>query len=445
MDYSPNTPREISAMLDAVGVSSVDELFRDIPESLRAKKLRLPEGLSEQETVSRFQELSLRNGIQPVCFAGGGMYDHYIPAVVDALSGRPEFTTAYTPYQPECSQGTLQALFEYQTAVCRLTGMDASNASLYDGGTAVAEGVLMAARITGRSRVVVDGTVNPLYRAVLKTYLDNRSLDLVTIPPDRDATDREALKKSLDADTACVVLQNPNYYGTIDDSSDISRDAHANGTLVVVASYPVALGILKTPGDTGADIAVGDGQSLGQPLSFGGPTVGFIACRMNHVRNLPGRVIGETADLAGRRGFVLTLQAREQHIKRQKATSNICSNQSLCALRALIFLSAYGKEGFRELSRRNYELSEFAKKNLAKVRGVSVWNRGYTFNEFVLALPKKAEPVVKKMLSRGILPGIPVADGRERRDNLLLVAVTEKRSRDHIGRLAAALEKSLWK
>lgn len=445
MNYCPNTANDQAEMLKTVGVNSVEGLFGQIPEKLRAKGLKLPEGKTEMEVTGMMETLASKNDTGLVCFAGGGTYDHFIPSVVDALAGRTEFYTAYTPYQPECSQGTLQALFEYQTAICRLTGMDVSNASLYDGGTAVAEAVLMAVRITGREVVVVDGAVNPFHREVLKTYLKTHKIELLEIVPDRDSFDRKAFQSVLNDRTACVVLQNPNFFGSLDDYTDIAQSIHAKGGLLIVSAYPVALGMVKTPGEMGADIAVGDGQSLGNPMAFGGPTVGFITAKKEHVRNLPGRIVGETADKNGKRGFVLTLQAREQHIKRQKATSNICSNQSLCALKAVIYLGAMGREGLAETAELNRSKAEFAKKTLSKIRGVSVWNKRATFNEFVLELPKKSEKTVKKLLDRGMIAGIPLAPYFDDSENRLLVAVTEKRTKEEIVKFAEKLEAVLWK
>ncbi|HEY6871300.1 MAG TPA: aminomethyl-transferring glycine dehydrogenase subunit GcvPA [Geobacteraceae bacterium] len=442
--YCPNTPEEIGEMLAAIGAGSVEELFSPIPAALRAQSFDLPAGMSEFELTERMKKLAEQNGAGVTNFIGGGFYDHVIPAAIDHLCGRAEFYTAYTPYQPECSQGTLQALFEYQTAICRLTGMEVSNASLYDGGTALAEAAMMALRVTGRNRVVIDSGVNPFHREIVATYLRNLGVEIALLPAHEATTNRPAIASFLDERTAAVIVQNPNFFGSVDDFTDLADEAHVKGALLVASVYPVSLGLVQSPGAMGADIVTGDGQSLGNPLSFGGPTFGFIATTKKYIRNLPGRIIGETVDREGRRGFVLTLQAREQHIKRHKATSNICSNQSLCALRGLIFLASLGKEGFAELARLNYDKAEYAKAVLGKVKGVTVVNRAPTFNEFTLALPQAADAVVARLLDAGMAAGVPLGACYPGMENCLVVTVTEKRSRQEIDRLAAKLEEVLW-
>jgi glycine dehydrogenase subunit 1 len=443
MSYCPNTPVEQQEMLDAIGVKSIDDLFAPIPRQLRARSFDLPPGMSEFEMLAQMTALAGRNAQGLVHFIGGGAYDHLIPVAVDHLAGRAEFYTAYTPYQPECSQGTLQALFEYQTAVCRLTGMEVSNASLYDGGTALAEAALMTLRITGKSRLVVDAGVNPLHRQILATYLEDIDAEIVTIETRDASCNRTELLAAINDRTAGVLLQTPNFFGTIEDLTELSGAAHTAGALLVASTYPVALGMLAAPATMGADIAVGDGQSLGNPLSFGGPAFGYIATTKKYIRNLPGRIIGETVDRQGRRGFVLTLQAREQHIKRHKATSNICSNQSLCALRGLIFLSLLGREGLADLARLNRSKAEYAKSLLAQIPGVSVINSGPTFNEFALRLPRVADAVVATLLEKGIAPGVPLGQYYPGMENCLVVTVTEKRSRAEMELLARELEVAL--
>lgn len=442
--YSPHTPAEIREMLDVIGAGNIADLFATIPPGLGAGSFDLPEGMSEFEMLDRMEALAARDRRDMVSFIGGGCYEHLIPAVVDHLAGRAEFSTAYTPYQPECSQGTLQALYEYQTAICRLTGMEASNASLYDGGTALAEAALMALRITGRKKLVVDGSVNPFWRRIVRTYLASLDAELVEIAPAHGVLDRDAAFACLDDRVAGVMVQNPNFFGSIEDFSDLASAARRHGALLVSAVYPVSLGLVKSPGSMGADIALGDGQCLGNPAAFGGPSFGFMAVRKEHIRNLPGRIVGETVDREGKRGFVLTLQAREQHIRRQRATSNICSNQSLCALRGLVFLAALGKDGLAELAGLNRDKAEYAKGVLAAVRGVEVMNNAPTFNEFTLRLPMEADAAVERLLGKGMAAGMPLARHYAGMENCIVVTVTEKRSRRQIDRLAAALEEILW-
>jgi glycine dehydrogenase subunit 1 len=444
MSFTPHTREEIKEMLAAIGAGSIDDLFGAIPQALRARSFDLPPGMSEFEMLARVREMAGRDvGVVP--FVGGGFYDHVIPAVVDHLAGRAEFYTAYTPYQPECSQGTLQALFEYQTAVCRLTGLDATNASLYDGATSLAEAALMALRVTGRHRILLDGAVNPFYRAVLRTYLASLPVELVELPPEGGMLDRRRLSEELDDRCAAVLVQNPNFFGSVADYGDVAEQAHDHGALLVSAVYAVSLGLLRSPGEMGVDIAVGDGQSMGNPLSFGGPSFGFLCARKPYIRNVPGRIVGETVDREGRRAFVLTLQAREQHIKRHKATSNICSNQSLCAIRGLIFLASLGREGLVDLARQNRDKAEYAKGVLTAIRGVSALSDAPTFNEFTLRLPMPAAEVVASMLKRNVAAGVPLGPYYPWASNFLAVTVTEKRTRAEIDLLARELEAALWK
>ena len=441
--YCPHTPEEIAEMLSVIGVASVEELFAPIPAELRAKSFNIPPGMSEFETYGRMQAIAGDNGQGMTNFIGGGFYDHIIPAVVDHLSGRSEFYTAYTPYQPECSQGTLQALFEYQTAICRLTGLDVSNASLYDGGTACAEAAMMALRVTGRNKIVVDGCVSPFSRQILRTYFFNLDVEVIEIAPQDGLLNRAELDRVLDDGVAAVLVQNPNFFGSIEDFSALAAQVHGVGALLIGSVYPISLGILNTPGDMGMDIAVGDGQSLGNPLSFGGPSFGFIAARKKLIRNMPGRIIGETVDKNGKRGFVLTLQAREQHIKRHKATSNICSNQGLYALRGLIFLSSVGKAGLADLARLNRDKAEYAKAQLTRIPGVTVLQSAVTFNEFTLLLPKNAADVVAALLERDIAAGVPLGEYYDGSENCLVVTVTEKRTKKEIDMFAKELEVAL--
>jgi len=443
MSFVPHTPEQQAEMLAAVGVKNVAELFADIPADRRVSALNIPEGLSELEVYERLHRLSHRNAHELTCFLGGGFYDHFIPAAVDALSSRGEFYTAYTPYQPEASQGTLQAIFEYQTAICRLTRMDVTNASMYDGGTALFEAAMMAIRATGRNRIVLDSGVSPIYRVMLETYTKNLSIEFEEIHVVHGQSNRAQLTAAIDTRTAAVILQNPNFFGAVDDFTDIAALAHERGSLVILSTYPISLGMLKSPGDMGADIVTGEGQSLGLPLSFGGPYLGFIATRNALVRKMPGRLVGMTTDKKGRRGFVLTLQAREQHIRREKATSNICSNEALCALRAVIYLSLMGRGGLVDVARLCAVKAEYAKQRLSAVPGVRVKRSAPTFNEFTLELPLDAAEVVARLVDKGIAAGFPLGRYYSGMQNYLLVAVTEKRTRAEIGHFAEALESVL--
>lgn len=440
MSYIPHTKEQIKSMLKSIGVKSVDDLFKDISPELRAKSFDLPEGKSEFEVLEYFKKLSAKNATNLVTFLGAGFYDHYIPSAVDALSNRAEFYTAYTPYQPECSQGWLQAIFEYQSAVCELTGLDAANASLYDGGTALYEAAMMAVRITGKRKIIVDSGVNLVYRSLLYSYTTNLAVEFVETPVVHGQSSREDIYKHIDDKTAAVILQNPNFFGAIDDHSDIVNKAHEHGALVVQSVYPIALGLLKTPAEMGVDIATGEGQSLGIPLSFGGPYLGFMAVKKEHLRKIPGRVVGETVDLDNKRGFVLTLQAREQHIRREKATSNICSNEALCALRAVIYLSLIGKQGFKNLAEINFQKSEFAKGIFDAIPGVTVKRSSPTFNEFTVLLPKNAQEVVNSMIDKGFACGFPLSRFYKGMDKYLLINVTEKRTKEEIIKCAQSLE-----
>jgi len=431
-------------MLAVIGAETMEDLFSVIPPEQRASPYRLrSEGGSETEVLGHLGQLAAGNDTSLISFLGGGFYDHFIPAAVDSLSSRAEFVTCYTPYQAECSQGTLQALYEYQSAICRLTGLEVANASNYDGGSALAEAVLMARRITRRSCTLIDGSINPLHLAVVKTYLSGTDGEIVVVPPDGCRSSLEQLIANLDDTTASVVLPQPNFFGSISDFSEVLCQARRVGALAVSASYPMSLGLLRSPGEQGFDIAVGEGQSLGNPLSFGGPCLGFLATRRSYARQLPGRVAGATVDGEGRRGFVLTLQAREQHIRRQRATSNICSNQGLCALRALIYLSCLGREGFSGLARLNYDKAHYALDLLTDIPGVSPANRSPVFNEFTLRLPRPAGQVSSRLLAAGFAAGLPLDGFFPERSGELLVAVTEKRTSSEIERYAEALRREL--
>ncbi|MDP8298328.1 MAG: aminomethyl-transferring glycine dehydrogenase subunit GcvPA [Candidatus Tantalella remota] len=446
MSYIPHSKEDRTEMLKAIGIKSTDmaDLFKCIPEKLRARSFDLPSGMSELEVDKTLRRLAKKNATDLITFVGGGFYDHYTPAAVDAVVSRSEFYTAYTPYQPEASQGTLQAIYEYQSCICHLTEMEVSNASLYDGGTALYEAAMMAMRITGRNKILMDGGVNPIYRKMLESYTSNLSIEFVEIPVCHGQSHRDEIEKYLDDKTAAIILQNPNFFGVIDDHTDISEMCHAKGALVIESVYPVSLGMLKTPREMGADITTGEGQSLGIPLSFGGPYLGFIATKKEYARKMPGRIVGATVDNEGRRAFVLTLQTREQHIRREKATSNICSNEALCALRALVYMCLTGRGGIKMVARLCMEKTEYAKKKLSKVKGVEVKTSSPTFNEFVIRLPKDPNEIIGKLIDKGFAAGFPLGRYYPDMEDYMLIAVTEKRTKEDIDRFAEALEEVLW-
>jgi len=440
MPFIANTKKQQDEMLGELGMT-MDDLFADIPKELRCKSFNLPSGKSEQVVRGHLAELANKNATGLTCFMGGGFYDHFIPAAVKAIVGRSEFYTAYTPYQPELSQGTLQAIYEYQSSVCRLTKMEAANASLYDGGTAMYEAMMMALRITRRNKVIIDDSVNPIYRVIIESYTRNLNIELVQSHCVNGQVNREEILAALDDETAGVILQNPNFFGCIDDFSDIAEAAHGKGALLMVSCYPISLGILKSPGEMGADIVTGEGQSMGMDLSFGGPYLGFMATREKYVRKMPGRIAGETVDNRGRRGYVLTLQAREQHIRRDKAMSNICSNEALCALTAQVYLSLLGKKGLREVAQLCADKTSYAYQRLTAIPSVEVHFRAkYFFNEFVVDLPCDAADVVGRLIEKGFAAGFPLSRYYKGMENSMLIAVTEKRTKQEIGMLAEALE-----
>jgi glycine dehydrogenase subunit 1 len=436
MDFVPHTEEERALMLEAIGVGSTEELFQDIPPELRPKSWDLPQPLSEFEVRRRLEAMANSTAHDLTCFLGAGFYDHYSPAAVDAVLRRGEFYTAYTPYQAEVSQGTLQAIYEYQTAIARLTGMDVSNASMYDGGTAMFEAAMMAVRKTKKTKLLICTSLNPIYRVMLRSYTANLHLELV----EADLTKVDDLKTALDDKTAAVILQNPDFFGRIHDLSEHAALAKAQKALVIMNANPLALAVTKTPGEMGADIAVGEGQVLGLPLSFGGPYLGYMATTKKLMRSLPGRIAGRTVDHEGKVGYCLTLQTREQHIRREKASSNICSNQSLCAVGALVFMSLMGKQGMVDLARMNMAKAAYAKNRLLAIEGVENVDEGPFFNEFRIKLPIDARKAVSMMIDKGIAPGFPLGRYYPDQPNNLLVAVTEKRTKEEIGYLAEGLE-----
>lgn len=441
--FIANTPADVEQMLQTIGVGSIDELFADIKKSHAPQSFDLPAGKSEFEVTEYIRRLAAQNATELVPFIGAGFYDHFIPAAVTALISRGEFATAYTPYQPECSQGTLQALYEYQSAICTLTGMEVANASLYDGGTALYEAAMMASRLTGRHKIIMDGGVSPIYRKILKTYTSNLHYEFRETPVVHGQSDRAQILKLLDEETAAVILQNPNFFGAIDDHTDIVAQAHAKGALVVESVYPVSLGLLKTPGEMDVDIVTGEGQSLGLPLNFGGPYLGFMATRKKFIRTMPGRIVGQTLDKNGKRCFVNTLQAREQHIRREKATSNICTNVALCAIQSLIYMSLLGKEGIRELAQLNLDKAEFTRREMEKIPGVEVKRSSPTFNEFTVFLPTDASSVVEAMIPKGFAAGFPLGRYYPGMERYMIVAVTEKRTKNEILNYVKSLKEVL--
>ncbi|MBX7103939.1 MAG: aminomethyl-transferring glycine dehydrogenase subunit GcvPA [Gemmataceae bacterium] len=434
--YTLLTPADRQEMLKAVGASSVEQLLDQIPADIRlGRPLALPAGLCEQDLTELTAKLAAKNcsADSHVCFLGGGAYDHFIPAVVDAIASRGEYYTAYTPYQAEASQGTLQVGFEFQSLICELTGLDVANASLYDGASAVAEAVLMARALTDRpGKVVIAGSVHPEYRATLATYLTNLSTELVTVPVPSGVVDPAEIRKHVDANTSAVVVQHPNFFGCLEDVEQIAAATKAAGALFVAVFDPISLGVLKRPGDYGADIAVAEGQGLGVPLGFGGPYLGILACRQEYVRKIPGRIVGQTTDRRGKRCWVLTLQTREQHIRRDKATSNICTNQALLALRASVYLTALGPAGLRETADLCARKAHYAAAQLAKIPGVKLAYDKPFFKEFVVRVPGDPAKLLADLRADGFLAGLQIGA------HDIAVAVTEKRSKDEIDRLAAA-------
>jgi len=444
MRYIPHTPEDIAEMLSRIGVDSIEDLFVEIPESVRLNRsMDLPPPLAESELLRELRKLAGQNASVAThrSFLGGGAYNHFSPAAVDQLISRSEFYTAYTPYQPEISQGTLQAIFEFQTLICQLTGMDAANASMYDGASACAEAVLMSMRLTRRKKVLLSRALNPRYRETAATYSRYLDLQLVEVAIAADGrTDMADLAAKLDDETAAVVIGYPNYFGSVEDLAGVAEATHAVGAnLVAAVAEPVALGLLKSPGELGADIVVGDGQSFGLPLSFGGPYVGFFAARQKGLRAMPGRLVGETTDLDGKRGFVLTLATREQHIRREKATSNICSNQGLCALIATVYLALLGKQGLRELAEQNHAKAAYAREQISGLEGFSLPFASPAFNEFVVRSDSGTDALLQKLQGQGFLAGIPLGSDYPELKDCFLVCVTEQNTRDEIDALVAAL------
>ncbi|MFA5537409.1 MAG: aminomethyl-transferring glycine dehydrogenase subunit GcvPA [Bacillota bacterium] len=444
MNYVPHTAKDRQEMLESMGKSSIEDLFHDIPSELRVKgELPIEGGFSEIELRRLLGGLAKKNQSldEFVSFLGAGVYEHYVPAFVDQLLLRSEFYTAYTPYQPEISQGTLQNIYEFQSAICELTGMDVANASMYDGASALAEAAIMACEQTRRKEFVISDAIHPEYRDTVKTYTSTLNFTGIPVGYLSGVTDLEAVKTAVTDKTAALVVQYPNFFGNVEDLQALAEVAHEKGALLVVAvADPVSLGVLEAPGNLGADIVVGEGQSFGNPMSFGGPHVGFFASKEKYVRRMPGRIVGATVDTKGQRAFVLTLQAREQHIRREKATSNICSNQALNALAVNMALSALGKSGLQEMSGQCLQKAHYAYNKLIAIPGVeAVFPDQPFFKEFVVKLPKDPEEVNKTLLQDKLIGGLPLKRFYPELDNAVLICVTELRTKEEIDLLADRL------
>ncbi len=427
--YSPNTGADRRAMLDSIGVDSVVELFEDIPAHLRNPSLDLPAPLSEFELRRDVEAMAAENATPGdyACFLGAGSYRHFVPAIVRQLAGRSEFMTAYTPYQPEVAQGTLQAHYEFQSLVCQLTGMDVANAGMYDGSTSLAEAALMAARTTKRSRIAVLNTVSPALRRVIETYTQAPGLDIYSVSPDR---------LDLSGDTACLIVQQPGFLGQMEDVEALSKQAHASGALLVVSADPMSLGMFKPPAEYDADIVVGEGQTLGIPPTYGGPYVGLFACKQKYIRQMPGRIVGKTVDTQGREGYVLTLQTREQHIRRERATSNICTSVGLIALMSTVYLAAQGRRGLRHVAELCYHKAHYAASLIEKIPGYSLPLQNTFFREFVVQCPIEPAEINRRLFERKIIGGLDVSD---QVPNGMLFCCTEVNTREEIENLAGAL------
>jgi len=442
MTYIPHTPLDRQKMLEAVGVERIEDLYEGIPEGVKFPELDLPLGISEMEVAEEMQAYSEANldTKHIACFLGAGAYNHFIPSVVDHVLLRNEFYTAYTPYQPEVSQGTLQAIYEYQSMIANITGMDASNASHYDGATALAEAVILSLNQyrLKRKKILLSPKIHPQFREVVRTYM--QGVDLEILGDETLGADTQSLSSLLDKDTALVAVQYPDFFGGIEDFSALGEAAHAVGAMFCVVVNPLALGLLKPPSEFDADIVVGEGQTLGIPLSYGGPYLGIFATRDKYVRKMAGRLVGETKDSRGQRGYVLTLTPREQHIRRDRATSNICTNQGLIALGSAVYLSEMGKSGLRKVAELCYHKAHYAAEQIDKLVSYSLWNQGSFFNEFVISCPKPIAEINEQLLDYDILGGYDLNKCYEELQNHMLIAVTEMNSKEEIDLLVSALE-----
>jgi glycine dehydrogenase subunit 1 len=446
MSYVPNTDRNRKEMLERIGVRDFVELIGSIPDSLRLKQdLEIPSPLSEPELTRLLTGLANRNrdADHSICFLGGGAYDHFIPAIVDHIISRSEFYTAYTPYQAEVSQGTLQSIYEYQSLICELTGMDVANASMYDGATAVAEAALLAHAHTGREHILVGGSLHPHYRKVIDTYCGSIKLKVDTLPlvEGEGLLDGDAVESMISDKVACVIVQTPNFFGLLENVKKIEPIVHSSGALLILVCDPISLGVLRTPGEYNADIAVGEGQALGNNLYLGGPYLGYFAAKRDLIRRMPGRIVAATTDTKGRVGYVMTLQTREQHIRRERATSNICTNQALCALSACVYLSVMGKMGIRKVAELCLQKSHYAAEQIDRISGFKRKYKTPFFKEFVIETPIPAEKVVRSLLDKGILVGVDMAGFDQSWRNQLLICVTERRTKTEVDLLAEELKK----
>lgn len=444
MTFNPHTAEDRERMLSTIGVSATDDLFAPIPREFRYPHLNLPPALTEMEAARHMADLAGKNFVPDPedVYLGAGSYRHFIPATVDHIISRGEFLTAYTPYQPEVAQGTLQVIYEFQSMVAELLGFDIANASMYDGATAMAEGALIAVSSSRkRQRIVMSPTVNPAYRKVLETYVEGTEISTTTLPVGHDpfCLDVASVQSALDEGVACVVVQYPNFYGTIEDIEQIAQIVHEAGALLVVNTTPIPLAMLRSPGELGADIASAEGQPLGVAPNYGGPYVGLLATGKQHVRQMPGRLAGITSDETGKRGYVLTLQTREQHIRREKATSNICTNQGLMATAATVYMSTLGPEGFREVAQRSYRNAHYLARQVNGKSGYSVTNAGQFFHEFVIECPDSAAATSRALLDRGILGGLDLGTVDSALASYMLVCTTELHSRSSIDRFVEAL------
>jgi len=444
MSYVPNTEQNRKEMLEKIGVNEFSDLIQAIPASIQLHdELKLPPPLSELELTRLLGEMASRSedASQMICFLGGGAYDHFIPAIVDHIISRSEYYTAYTPYQAEVSQGTLQTIYEFQSLVCELTGMDVANASMYDGASATAEAALLAHAHTGRREILLAGSLNPNYREVINTYCGSIKLKVRSLPLVEGLIDMDETKKKLSDKVACVIVQTPNFFGLLENVGEIEPLVHSVGALLVLVCDPISLGILKTPGEYNADIAVGEGQALGNNLNLGGPYLGYFACRRSLIRRMPGRIVAATTDTEGKRGFVMTLQTREQHIRREKATSNICTNEALCALSACVYLSIMGKSGIGKVAELCLQKSHYAAEQITRIDGFKKRYDAPFFKEFVIETPSSPKKIIRSLLKRNIFAGMDLNLFDRKLKNQLLVCVTEKRTKEEIDLLADELRK----